>query len=136
MAAGGGVESLRGGLGIFLLIMGIIGIGISLSRRGGGKAIDWTRFVRVSPPQGEPGFIHVKLYIIDYDAFIGSANLTPSAVNRNIEVLVKIPHDLATDIFQKLWERAKPIRKPEISQYIAQPKQSTNEVGANSIKRN
>ncbi|BDR92252.1 hypothetical protein [Vulcanisaeta souniana] len=65
--------------------------------------------VRVSPRIGEEGFIHIKLYIAGDRAWIGSANMTPSAVHRNIEVLVPIDVNLARRIFEDAWSRARPL---------------------------
>lgn len=69
---------------------------------------DWVRRIRVSPKLGEDGFIHIKLYIADGEAWIGSANMTPSAVYNNVEVLVPIPRELALEIFNYAWARANP----------------------------
>ena len=60
--------------------------------------------VKLSPPPKEYGFVHVKLYIADDRAWIGSANMTTSAWKRNIEVLVPIDVKTAVCIFKQIWK--------------------------------
>ena len=88
-------------VGVWLIIIGYR----MLKRR---ERPDWISRIRVSPRMGEDGFIHIKLYIADGEAWIGSANMTPSAVYNNVEVLVPISRELAMQIFNYAWSRANP----------------------------
>ena len=91
-------------VGIPIITTGII---ITIYRKARQRP-DWAGRIRVSPKLGNNGFIHIKLYIADGQAWIGSANMTPSAIHNNIEVLVPIPRELALEIFKYAWARAKP----------------------------
>ena len=89
-------------VGVWLIVVGYRMLKESSKRPG------WIGRVRVSPRMGEDGFIHIKLYIADGEAWIGSANMTPSAIYNNVEVLVQIPRELALEIFNYAWSRASP----------------------------
>jgi phosphatidylserine/phosphatidylglycerophosphate/cardiolipin synthase-like enzyme len=56
---------------------------------------------------GAEGFIHVKLYITDGSAYIGSANMTTASWARNIDVLYQIPREEALSLFNTLWSSAR-----------------------------
>lgn len=79
---------------------------IALSSKKVGKP-EWLANIRFSPPSGQDGFIHIKLYIADDKAWIGSANMTITAHKHNIEVLIPIPIELAKSIFEDAWKSAK-----------------------------
>jgi len=67
--------------------------------------------------------LHAKVYIIDNTAIIGSPNLSLAAMGKNIETAIVTKNiDLVKHIsrfFEKLWESAKPVTWPEITQMKA-----------------
>ena len=93
-------------IGIGILILGVY---IALTGLRARYRSEWGDRVRLSPKLGNDGFIHIKLYIADNEAWVGSANMTPSAVRHNVEVLVPIPVELAKEIFDYAWSRASSI---------------------------
>ncbi|GAB6943433.1 hypothetical protein JCM14467A_02150 [Vulcanisaeta sp. JCM 14467] len=98
---------------IFLLAFIAPGLALILWARMSAKELlrknPWLANIRLSPPLGEDGFIHIKLYIADGRAWVGSANMTVSAWKHNIEVLVPIDLETARRIFEEAWSMARPL---------------------------
>ena len=103
-----GIYTIIRGLSVIGIGIIIIGIYITLTSIRPRPRSELNNRIRLSPKIGNNGFIHIKLYIADGQAWIGSANMTPSAIHNNIEILVPIPRELALEIFNYAWARAKP----------------------------
>ena len=108
MGFGPGDLIILGFLSLFLLIPGLVYLRRYLRQRRLLRERPWLSNVRLSPPLGQDGFIHIKLYIADDRAWVGSANMTVSAWKHNIEVLVPIDVGTARRIFEWAWSHASP----------------------------
>ena len=96
-------------LSLVFLAPGVYYILKYLRRRRMLREKPWLANIRLSPPIGQDGFIHIKLYIADDRAWVGSANMTVSAWKHNIEVLAPIDAGAARQIFEWAWQRASPL---------------------------
>ena len=94
--------------GLLFLVPGIILMRKYLRGKKLLREKPWLSNIRLSPPMGQDGFIHIKLYIADDRAWVGSANMTVSAWKHNVEVLVPIDLETARRIFEKAWSAARP----------------------------
>ena len=108
LGLGPGPLIILGFLSLFLLIPGLVYLRKYLRERKLLREKPWLSNVRLSPPLGQDGFIHIKLYIADDKAWVGSANMTVSAWKHNIEVLVPIDVGTAREIFEWAWRHASP----------------------------
>ena len=108
MGMGPGVLVVLGVIGLILLVPGLAYLRRYVGQRRLLRERPWLANVRVSPPLGQDGFIHIKLYIADDKAWVGSANMTVSAWKHNIEVLVPIDLETARRIFERAWSMASP----------------------------
>ncbi|MGC8607770.1 MAG: phospholipase D-like domain-containing protein [Vulcanisaeta sp.] len=88
-------------IGFLVLIFGIAFIGSGRAQIK--EVVPWLLNIRFSPSQGSDGFIHIKLYVTDRNAYLGSANMTYSAWAKNFEAMVKIPKEDAITLFDKAW---------------------------------
>ena len=109
MGYGPGALIILGFISLFFLIPGLVFLRRYLRRRRLLREKPWLANVRLSPPLGQDGFIHIKLYIADDRAWVGSANMTVSAWKHNIEVLVPIDVETAREIFEWAWRHASPL---------------------------
>ena len=109
-----------------LAIIGVLALVIIIAdmyERKRRRGVAWFENVRLSPGLDEEGFIHVKLYIADDEAWVGSANMTQASWNKNIDVLVPIDVETARRIFDEVWRMAKPLTNVmSISQFLQSPK--------------
>ena len=81
-------------------------------------------------------FLHVKIYIVDGRAFVGSANLTRAALEEsNIEVLCEIDAKEALAKFNELWSKARTLSQINWNLVQVEPllRLSERSIGENKI---
>ena len=108
LGLGPGAVIILAFFGFIFMIPGLVYLRRYLRQRSQLRERPWLANIRLSPPLGQDGFIHIKLYIADGRAWVGSANMTVSAWKHNIEALVPIDLETAMRIFEKAWSTAKP----------------------------
>jgi hypothetical protein len=115
------------------LILVLAGLAKNLTRK---QVSAVPLFVKVAPATQ---LVHVKLYVVDQQvAFTGSANLTYSGMNRNIErIEVKtMPSEVQTEmgVFASIWgPRPAPVVSPARTPVFATSPQRRSASGAGGV---